>query len=108
LTRGIGASHFGIFAATRASLLVSEAEQRIYEMKGAFTTELEDIAIQREILGNLELGLGLQYEQAIGQSASMFVRTGYECQLWLDAGGPVDSQSTIGLDEITLALGLHF
>ncbi len=108
LTRGIGASHFGIFAATRASLLVSETEQRIYEMKGAFTTELEDIAIQREILGNLELGLGLQYEQAIGQSASMFVRTGYECQLWLDAGGPVDSHSTVGLDGITLALGLHF
>jgi hypothetical protein len=108
LTRGIGASHFGIFAATRASLLVSETEQRIYEMKGAFTTELEDIAIQREILGNLELGLGLQYQQAIGHSASMIVRTGYECQLWLDAGGPVDSHSTIGLDGITLALGLHY
>ena len=108
LTRGIGDSNFGIFAATRASLLVSETEQRIYEMKGAYTTELEDIAIQREILGNLELGLGLQYQQAIGQSASMFVRTGYECQLWLDAGGPVDSHSTIGLDGITLALGLHY
>jgi len=108
LIRGIGASNFGIFAATRASLLVSETEQRIYEMKGAYTTELEDIAIQREILGNLELGLGLQYQQALGQSASMFVRTGYECQLWLDAGGPVDSHSTIGLDGITLALGLHY
>ena len=108
LTRGIGDSNFGIFAATRASLLVSETEQRIYEMKGAYTTELEDIAIQREILGNLELGLGLQYQQALGQSASMFVRTGYECQLWLDAGGPVDSHSTIGLDGITLALGLHY
>ena len=108
LTRGFGASNFGIFAATRASLLVSETEQRIYEMKGAFTTELEDIAIQREILGNLELGLGLQYQQALGKSASMFVRTGYECQLWLDAGGPVDSHSTIGLDGITLALGLHY
>ncbi len=108
LSRGIGDSNFGIFAATRASLLVSETEQRIYEMKGAYTTELEDIAIQREILGNLELGLGLQYQQAIGHSASMFVRTGYECQLWLDAGGPVDSHSTIGLDGITLALGLHY
>jgi Legionella pneumophila major outer membrane protein precursor len=108
LTRGMGASHFGIFAATRASLLVSETEQRIYEMKGAFTTELEDIAIQREVLGNLELGLGLQYEQPLGQSASLFVRTGYECQLWLDAGGPVDSHSTIGLNGITLGLGLDF
>ncbi len=108
LTRSIGASPFGIFAATRASLLVSETEQRIYEMKGAFTTELEDIAIQREILGNLELGLGLQYEQSIGRSTSMFMRAGYECQLWLDAGGPVDSHSTIGLDGMTLALGVNF
>jgi Legionella pneumophila major outer membrane protein precursor len=108
LTRGMGASHFGIFAATRSSLLVGKTEQRIYEMKGAFTTELEDIAIQREVLGNFELGLGLQYEQSLGQSASMFVRTGYECQLWLDAGGPVDSHSTIGLDGITLAMGVNF
>ncbi|WP_430452707.1 hypothetical protein [Rhodopirellula europaea] len=108
LTRGIGASPFGIFAMTRGSFLVSETEQRIYEMKGAFTTELEDIAIQREVLGNLEFGLGVQYGQSIGRSAGMFFRAGYECQLWLDAGGPVDSHSTIGLDGITLAAGVQF
>jgi hypothetical protein len=108
LTRVIGESRFGLFATGRGSLLVSETQQRIYEMKGAFTTELEDIAIQREVLGNLEFGLGLQYGQSIGRSAGMFVRAGYECQLWLDAGGPVDSQSTIGLNAITLATGVQF
>ncbi|WP_235033172.1 Lpg1974 family pore-forming outer membrane protein [Rubripirellula obstinata] len=108
LTRGIGSSPFGIFATTRGSLLVSDTEQRIYEMKGAFTTELEDIAIQREVLGNVEFGIGVQYGQSIGRSAGMFFRAGYECQLWLDAGGPVDSHSTIGLDGITFATGVQF
>lgn len=108
LTRGVGASPFGIFAQTRGSLVIADTEQRIYEMKGAFTTELEDIAIQREVLGNLEFGLGIQYSQSIGRSAGMFVRAGYECQLWLDAGGPVDSHSAVGLDGITLAAGVQF
>lgn len=74
LTRGIGTSPFGIFAQTRGSLLIADTEQRIYEMKGAFSTELEDIAIQREVLGNLEFGLGIQYGQSIGRSVGWHVR----------------------------------
>ncbi|MCA9127129.1 MAG: hypothetical protein KDB22_08585 [Planctomycetales bacterium] len=105
LSRGLGIGRFGYFATGRGSLLTGETDQRIYEMKGAFTTELEDIAIQREILSNFEVGIGLQYWQAIGPSALLFVRSGYEAQLWLDAGGPVDSHSTIGLEGIAFSVG---
>lgn len=69
---------------------------------------LEDIANQRVVFGNLEFGLGLQYGQSIGRSAGLFIRAGYECQLWLDADGPVDSHSTIGLDGITFVTGVPF
>lgn len=108
LSRGIGASRFGFFASTRASLLMSETEQRIYEMKGAYTTELEDIAIQRKILSNFELGLGLQFAQPLGRMAVLSVRVGCECQVWFDTGGPVDSRSNLGFDGITLAMGVNY
>ncbi|SMP59700.1 hypothetical protein SAMN06265222_106265 [Neorhodopirellula lusitana] len=108
VTRCLGASPFSLYASGRASLLMADTEQRIYEMKGAYTTELEDIADQREVLGNFEMSLGLQYGQSIGRSAGLFVRAGYETQLWLDAGGPVNSHSSIGLDGVSFATGVNF
>ncbi len=87
LSPGLGTRRLGFYVSGRGSLLMNETQQRVYEMKGAFTTELEDIAEQREVLGNFELGLGLQYGQAIGRQAGIFVRAAYEVQLWLDAAG---------------------
>lgn len=94
---------------------MTQAEQRIYEMKGAYTTELEDIADQRKVLGNFELGMGLQFVHCIGGATgtnagcgtNLFARVGYETQLWLDAGGPIDSSGTIGLDGVVFAIGLN-
>lgn len=108
VTRSLGETRFALHGSARGSLLVGTMTQRIYEMKGAFTTELEDIAEQRETLGIFELGLGLQYGQSLGRSSGMFVRVGYEAQIWMDAGGPVDSDSTIGLAGVTLATGINF
>ncbi|MDA8744364.1 Lpg1974 family pore-forming outer membrane protein [Rubripirellula amarantea] len=105
--RGLGDTRLGVYAGMRGSLLKCETEQKIYEMKGAFTTELEDAAIQREILTVVELSLGLQWTQPMGQRWEWFARGGYESQTWFDAGGPVDSHSTIGLDAISFALGLE-
>ncbi|WP_235952102.1 Lpg1974 family pore-forming outer membrane protein [Crateriforma spongiae] len=107
-TQPLWKSRFSLYGNLRGSLLMAETEQYIYEMKGAYTTELVDIAEQREILTNLEMGLGIQFGQSIGRRAGMFVRAGYETQVWFDAGGPVDSHSTIGLDGITLGAGLSF
>jgi hypothetical protein len=108
IRRTIADSHLSMFGGLRGSLLMSETEQKIYEMKGAFTTELEDAATQREILTALEMSLGLQWTQTIGRHSHAFARGGYETQAWFDAGGPVDSHSTISLDAITFALGMQF
>lgn len=85
-----------------------ETDQAIYEMRDAFTTELEDLASQREVLTALEMSIGLQWNQSFGDRIEAFARTGYECQAWLDAGGPVDADSTIGFDAISLAFGLRY
>ena len=107
-TRDIARSRLSFYGGFRGSLLMGKTEQKIYEMKGAYTTELEDAASQREVLTTFEMSIGLQWKQSLGQHANCFARAGYECQAWQDVGGPVDSTSTIGLDAITLALGLQF
>lgn len=47
----------------------------------AFGSQTWTIAQQREVLSNLEFGLGAQYGRSIGRSAGMFVRAGYETQV---------------------------
>lgn len=108
LRRGIGGSRLGVYGGLRGSLLMSETTQKIYEMKNVFTTELEDAAIHREVITAMEMSLGLQWNQSLGRHSAWFARAGYEGQAWFDAGGPVDSSSTISLDAISFALGLQF
>ncbi|WP_231612337.1 Lpg1974 family pore-forming outer membrane protein [Novipirellula galeiformis] len=108
LRRGLGTSRLGVYGGLRGSLLMSETTQKIYEMKNVFTTELEDAAVHREVITALEMSMGLQWNQARGDHSHWFARGGYEGQAWFDAGGPVDSSSTISLDAITFALGMQF
>lgn len=107
-SRCIAGSRLSIYGGLRGSLLMAEADQKIYEMKGAFTTELEDAASQTELITALEMSIGLQWSQALGAHADWFARVGYEAQAWFDAGGPVDSHSTLALDGVSLALGLRY
>ncbi len=106
--RPLGQSRWGLFSNMRGSLLMSETTQSIYEMKNAGADELVDLAEQREVITQIELGLGLQYHVPLSQRALLVARCNYECQVWFDAGGPVDSHSTISLDGIALAMGLQF
>lgn len=106
LTRQIMCSRFSFYSNLRGKFLIGETDQRIYEMKGAFTTELEDRAIHREIITNMECSVGLQFGQSLTPRCGAFMRVGYEAQVWMDAGGPVNSDSTIGLDGVVFALGL--
>lgn len=106
LTRQIMASRFSFYSNLRGAFLIGDTDQRIYQMKGAFTTELEDRAVHREILTNAECSVGLQFGQSLTPRCGAFLRAGYEGQIWMDAGGPVNSDSTLGFDGITFALGL--
>ncbi|MCM2374844.1 hypothetical protein [Aporhodopirellula aestuarii] len=106
LTRPIMSSRLSFYSNLRGAFLIGDTDQRIYEMKGAYTTELEDRAVHREILTNAECSVGLQFGQSLTPRCGCFLRVGYEAQVWLDAGGPVNSDSAIGLDGVTFATGL--
>ncbi len=113
LANRLGGHPFGGYIAGRSSLIIANSEQSIYEMKGAYTTELVDISNQRRMLGNFELGLGLQFARCVGRATShaarppvLFARAGYEAQLWLDVGGPIDADGALGLDGVSFALGV--
>lgn len=108
IRRALAESRLSMFGGLRGSLLMGETQQKIYEMKGAFTTELEDAATQHEILTAMEMSIGLQWTQSIGRYSRWFARGGYETQAWFDAGGPVDSSSTVSLDAVTFAIGMQF
>lgn len=105
VNRGFFAAPIGLYGNARGSLLVAHSEQQIYEMKNAGANELVDVAEQREVLTNLELGVGLQYSQCIHQRLAMYCRAGHETQVWFDAGGPVDSRSTMALDGFVFSVG---
>ncbi len=106
MTRAIACSRFSFYSNLRGAFLIGETDQRIYEMRNAGMIELEDRAIHREIITNAECSVGLQFGQSLTPRCGAFLRVGYEAQIWLDAGGPVNSDSTIGLDGVAFALGL--
>ena len=106
--RSLATSCFSVYGRMRGSLLIGETDQTIFEMKNAGVDQVADVARQREVLTVAELAIGVQYSRPLGSYAHWFLRSGYECQAWLDAGGPVDSDSTISLDGISLAAGLDY
>lgn len=106
--RPIGASRFSVYSGLRGSLLFGETRQEIYEMKGAGANIVTDVDEHDEVLSVGELALGLEYARPIGTQAQWFARTGYEVQAWFDAGGPVDSESTLTLDGISFATGFLY
>jgi hypothetical protein len=53
-----------------------------------------------------ELGFGVQYSREVTRTAVMFVRLGYEAQVWFDAGGPLSTSGDLGLEGIVLGFGI--
>jgi hypothetical protein len=49
---------------------------------------------------------GLQYSRPWGDSAVAFVRGGYEGRVWWVAGSSTDADSNLGLDGVSLSLGI--
>lgn len=101
-------SGWGGYAGLRGSLLFSETEQIIYEMKNSGADEVSDRAAHQEISTIAELSLGIQCTRCFSSGSLAFLRVGYELQSWQDVGGPVDSTSTLGLDGIACSTGVSF
>jgi hypothetical protein len=98
----------GWYGRGRGAFLSMQSDQQIYEMKNAGANELVDIAEQREVIGNFELGVGLQMNHRLETGVELQFRGGYETHLWFDVGGPVDTHSTTSLEGVVFSLGARY
>jgi hypothetical protein len=107
MVRPIFSDHFAIYGSLRGSILLGDASQKITEVKNGGADVVTDVVQQDDILSIGEIELGIQYSRPWGESAVVFVRGGYEGQVWWGAGGPTDTDSNLGLDGISLSLGIY-
>jgi hypothetical protein len=107
MVRPFLADRFAIYGSLRGSILLGDASQKITEIKNGGADVVMDTVSQDDILSIGETELGLQYSHPWRESAVLFVRGGYEGQVWWGAGGPTDTDSNMGLDGISLSLGIY-
>ena len=106
LTRPFGSRGLAFYANARGSVLFGDVSQDIFEVKMAGAMVGSDHYDGEESLSIGELGFGLQWQTSCGQSL-VFVRGGYEGQIWLDAGGPLRTRGDMTLDGIVVAAGFQ-
>ena len=59
------------------------------------------------IIGVAEAEIGVEWTRTLSSSCHLFVRFGYEGQLWLDAGSPNSPTGDLGFDGFSLAFGFN-
>ncbi|MEX2286201.1 MAG: Lpg1974 family pore-forming outer membrane protein [Planctomycetaceae bacterium] len=103
-----GQSNWGGYGSLRGSVLFGERNQSIYEVKNAGANIGQDFFQGDEVMTIGEIGLGIQYSRSIMDDRSLvFVRGGYEAQVWFDAGGPLSTTGDLGLEGLVLAFGIE-
>ncbi|MBW3596337.1 MAG: hypothetical protein KY475_03570 [Planctomycetes bacterium] len=105
LWRPIGGYGFSLYGALRGSVLFGELNQQITETTGGlvFTERRHDVD---ETLAIGEVALGLQWTGAGIYNTDFFVRSGWEGQYWNGAGNANSTEGDMGLQGLTLAIGL--
>lgn len=102
LKRAIG-FNLSLYAQARGSVTLGERNDRI----SAFIPPNFNIVYARDGADDLisvgELGLGVQAD-----FGSLFIRGGYEGQIWWNAGGPNDGVGDMGLHGVSVSVGLDF
>lgn len=106
--RRLDQTPWAFYGKARGSLLFSRTRQEIYEMKNTGADQVRDRAYQNEIISVFEMGLGIQHGRIWSNGLVTTIAAGYELQAWRDVGGPVDSNSTLGLDGLTSRIALCF
>lgn len=95
------------YANARGAILFGERYQDIYEVKMAGAMIGQDSYDGDVALPFAGLGLGLEYNHAVGANSFAFVRLGYLAQMWFDAGGPTALDGNLGFGGILLTAGLR-
>lgn len=96
------------FADARGSILFGKQEQEIVLVTGGGAGLAEDRYQNDDFLPIAELAGGLQWQMRPLGRALWTLRTGYRAESWFTAGGPVDSDSSIGVHGVTLAIAARW
>lgn len=98
------AAKLSFYADTRGSILLGQQEQEIVLTTGGGATTVTDSYVSDSLLPIMEIAGGLELmTQPLGKCV-WTVRTGYRAESWFNTGGPVDSDSNLGLHGVTLSL----
>ncbi len=103
-----GQSNWGGYGNLRGSILFGDRNQSIHEVKNGGANVGQDFFDSSEVMTIGEIGLGIQYSRSINCDRSLvFVRAGYEGQVWFDAGGPLSTTGDLGLEGLVLSFGIE-
>ncbi|MHB1033015.1 MAG: Lpg1974 family pore-forming outer membrane protein [Pirellulales bacterium] len=109
LKRQLGSSGFSILGSARGSVVFGHASEiGIDADRGVEGFEF-NVALSKnsDARGIGEVQLAVQYEQTVFANSSLFVRGGWEGQLWQEFGGPNFDTGDLAMQGFSLALGIN-
>lgn len=98
---------WGIFGGVRGSLLFGETDLHIDAIRFEYDPRYHsfDWNDSAAIIGVAEAEIGVEWTRTLASGAILFLRFGYEGQLWLDAGSPNSPNGNLGFEGFSLAFG---
>lgn len=99
---------WGFFGGVRGSVLFGETDLHIDAIDynpADWRYREYNWSDSAAIIGVAEAEIGVEWTRTLASGAILFLRFGYEGQLWLDAGSPNSCNGNLGFDGFSLAFG---
>jgi hypothetical protein len=106
LHQQFGCSNWGGYGSLRGSVLFGDRNDTVSAVTVGDPTE-NHFYNSRDVMGIGEIGFGVQYSRCVTGNSIVFVRGGYEGQIWFDAGGPLSIDGNLGLEGLVLSFGVE-
>ncbi|HBO42734.1 MAG TPA: hypothetical protein DD670_02105 [Planctomycetaceae bacterium] len=105
MQRQIGQSSVSLVGGARGSVLFGRT--RHWSYWGSTIGEY-DVALERgdRTTGVIEGMIGVQYDRALTRGVDTFIRAGWEGQLWFDVGSPTSTLGDMGMQGLSLSIGI--
>jgi len=104
LSGGTIAEQLSFFATTRGSILLGEQQQDITYVTGGGATTIVDRWTHDTVLPIGAVVGGLELLTRRLGACQWMLRTGYRAEVWFSTGGPVESESNLGLHGVVFSL----
>ncbi|MFH1924135.1 MAG: hypothetical protein ABIP48_30135, partial [Planctomycetota bacterium] len=103
--RPFGFWGLSLFGAARGSVVFRDSDAVVFRRLGARTDRTYRKEDADKVMGIGEAEIGLEWRRCLSARADVFIRGGYEGQLWQEAGSPNNPAGDLGFEGFSLALG---